>query len=527
MGRSPTGLFHGLQTLIQIALCCGRQWPCVEIEDEPEFAVRGLSYDVSRGKVPTLDTLMELVDRLALLKANHLQLYVEHTFSFAFDPDIGAGCSSLTADEIRQLDAYCLRRRVQLVPSLASFGHMGQVLSLPQYRHLAEVEANSAWSEMGWTQRMRGLTLDVRNPQSRELLEQMYDEFLPLFSAGLANVCCDETYDLGKGKNQPQTERAGIGELFLEHLTFLDGLCRKHGKRMMFWGDVIKKHPELLSRVPSGAIVLNWGYAPDADYDSTAVFSDAGLTTFACPGTSSWNRALNDINAAELNIRRYAAAGVKYGVAGLLNTDWGDEGHVNLMAGSWHPIALGAAVGWNTAGPSPEGFDRAFGRLMLGDQDGEVVAILREVAAATDLTRAWPAFCAPLTETVPEATLSPEKLSRWHDRAQEAAKTLASQPQANVGNLQDILELELACRLNVLLAERFEISRRLAEADGMPGEALGGRLLQFADACERIIPPYEAAWLTRNKPSCLHEVTAVFRRVADEARAVAGKRSDT
>ncbi len=527
VGRSPTGLFCALQTLRQIALGFGRRWPCLEIEDAPDFAVRGLSYDVSRGKVPRLETLKELADRLASLKINHLQLYMEHTFAFAFDSDISSDCSPLRAEEIRELDAYCGGRRIELVPSLASFGHMGRVLSLPQYRHLAEVEAAKSWSEMTWMDRMRGLTIDARNPQSRELLEKMYDELLPLFSSGLVNVCCDETYDLGKGKNRRWAEQVGVGELYLEHLGFLERLCRKHGKRLMFWGDIIRKHPNLLSRIPKDAIVLNWDYATDTDYDSTALFCDAGLTTFVCPSTWSWNRVVADVNAAEINIRGHAAAGRRHGAAGLLNTEWGDEGHFNLLAGSWHPIALGAALAWNCGGPAPAVFDRAASRLILEDDRDEIVPLLRQVAAASDLKRSWPAFCQPLAENIPEDVLSAEKLTRWRVLSADAAKALSRHPRAADPDAFDIGELMLSFRLSALLAERFEVSRQLAALSNVPDALLVERLRRFADACEQVVPEYEAVWLARNKPSCLHEITAVFRRLIGEARALAGKQRKT
>jgi len=522
VGRSAAGLFYALQTLQQLLRGHGRRWPGLEIDDAPDFAIRGLSYDVSRGKVPTLDTLKQLADRLASLKINHLQLYVEHTFAFAFDPDIASGCSPLTAAEIRELDAYCSERRIELVPSLASFGHMGRVLSLPQYRHLAEVAPDKAWEEMSWTERMHGFTIDVTNPQSRELLEKMYDELLPLFSSRLMNVCCDETYDLGQGRNRRRAEEAGVGALYLEHLEFLRQLCRKHNKRLMFWGDILKRHPDLIDQIPRDAIVLNWGYAPDADYDSTAVFTNAGLSTIVCPGTAGWNHVVNDLNAAELNIRRYAAAGKKHGAVGLLNTDWGDEGHVNLLAGAWHPIALGAAMSWNTNAPSPDVFDRAFASLFLGDSSGELVAALRSVAAATDLRRNWPEFCKPLTETVPRDVLSDEDLVKWRSVSASTAEQLAGYRAGDDADSRDISELTVACRLAALLGERFEISRELAACAGIPNPALARRLTRFADSCDRIVPEYETVWLARNRRSCLHEVTRVFRRHADAARRLAG-----
>ncbi len=32
---------------------------------------------------------------------------------------------------------------------------------------------------------------------------------------------------------------------------------------------------------------------------------------------------------------------------GVLNTDWGDCGHVNFISGSYHGMILGASLSWN------------------------------------------------------------------------------------------------------------------------------------------------------------------------------------
>ncbi|MCP4592235.1 MAG: family 20 glycosylhydrolase [bacterium] len=521
-GASSMGVYYGLVTLHQWLRACGREWPAVEVGDAPDYAVRGLSYDVSRGRVPTLKTLKELADRLAFFKINHLQLYLEHTFAFGFSRNIGRGCSPLSATDIREFDAYCAERGIALVPALASFGHMGHVLSLPEYRHLAEIETTRSWEEMAWGERMRGLTLDVANAESRMLLESMYAELLPLFSAPFANVCCDETYDLGKGKNAARAEAVGAGRLYVEHVRWLCELCRRHGKQPMYWGDVIKQHPELIEEIPADAIVLNWGYSADTDYESTARFCEAGRTTYVCPGTNAWNRILNDINEAELNIRRYARAGVEYGAAGLLNTDWGDEGHFNVMAGSWHPVVLGASMAWNTAAPEAEDFDRAFGRLMLGDDSGESVNVLRRVVAASNLVRSWPTFCAPLRETVSATEWPDARLEEW-TRASRAGEEYFSRREGIPPEcVQDWEELEIACRMNVLVAERIRLAGELVRAEAGASSALADRLGAFAEACTKIAPEYARVWLGRHRRSNLDEILAVFTRLAEEARHAAG-----
>ena len=54
----------------------------VKIVDWPDYPNRGIMFDITRDRVPTMATLYELVDFWASLKLNQLQLYTEHTFAF-------------------------------------------------------------------------------------------------------------------------------------------------------------------------------------------------------------------------------------------------------------------------------------------------------------------------------------------------------------------------------------------------------------------------------------------------------------
>jgi N-acetyl-beta-hexosaminidase len=75
-GKGPAGLFRGAATLGQLLAAQGPRVKCCTIADAPDFAHRGFLHDVTRGKVPTLETLKLIVDKLAYYKMNQLQLYV-------------------------------------------------------------------------------------------------------------------------------------------------------------------------------------------------------------------------------------------------------------------------------------------------------------------------------------------------------------------------------------------------------------------------------------------------------------------
>ncbi|HMB94629.1 MAG TPA: glycoside hydrolase family 20 zincin-like fold domain-containing protein, partial [Tepidisphaeraceae bacterium] len=82
----PAGAFYAKQTLAQLQRQFPSELPCLTIEDWPDFPTRGLMLDISRDKVPTMPTLFAIIDQLAELKINQLQLYTEHTFAYRNHP---------------------------------------------------------------------------------------------------------------------------------------------------------------------------------------------------------------------------------------------------------------------------------------------------------------------------------------------------------------------------------------------------------------------------------------------------------
>ena len=81
-GHDPAGVFYGVQTLRQLLQTQGAELPQLVIDDFPDFPARGVMHDISRGRVSTMETLYDLIDRLASWKVNQFQLYMEHTFAY-------------------------------------------------------------------------------------------------------------------------------------------------------------------------------------------------------------------------------------------------------------------------------------------------------------------------------------------------------------------------------------------------------------------------------------------------------------
>ena len=104
--HDPGGLWAAVATLRQLIREHGRRLPCLKIRDWPDFPRRGVMLDISRGRVPRLETLLELVEQLADFKINEFQLYTEHTFAYRKYVPVWRDWGALTGAEIERLDAH-------------------------------------------------------------------------------------------------------------------------------------------------------------------------------------------------------------------------------------------------------------------------------------------------------------------------------------------------------------------------------------------------------------------------------------
>ena len=527
---SDAGAYYAVQTLRDLMALRGREAPACIIGDAPDFPRRGVYHDCSRGKVPRLETLKALVERLARWKINELQLYVENVFRFKRHPTIGKGYSPFTSDDFRALQDHCRRHHVRLVGSLASFGHMEKILALPAYQHLGELAGYRDWPG--------GTTLCPTDPGAIELLADLYAEFAPLFEARDFNACCDETWELGRGRSKPEAERVGVGRVYLEFFKKVHALCAKHGKRMNAWADIVLAHPETLADVPRDVCMLNWDYHPKGTrIGRTREIREAGLAVMVCPGTNAWNSHGCRLRMGMENIARFAEEGLASGAEGLLNTDWGDGGHRNPLAVSLHNLAYGAAHAWRHGGVRDEGFTERFCRLALGEESpalADAIRILGGAHEALDLAYAnatplYTTFLGPLEEYLaPDSAggraldaVAPEALVRHVERLDALRWPTAPSRRAGTDPFlaATLEEYALASRMDALACRRTAVLKQLRAGKTPDAQ----ELRRLADATDETARDLERVWLLRNRPSRLCDILQGLTQAVSDYRRRAGR----
>lgn len=373
------GLLYGVQTLIQIIKQAGVWVTYMEIHDYPDIPDRGFYYDVTRSRIPTLDYLKKVVDKVAHYKLNQFQLYIEHSYLFENLSEVWRDDTPLTSQEIIELDAYCRERNIKLVPSIASFGHLYKVLRTKSFAHLCE-RPELCEDDFGFVDRMEHHTLDVSNPQSMQFVKKLISEYMPLFSSDKFNICGDETFDLGQGRSKELADKIGIQNMYLNFVNELCEFLVEKGKTPMFWGDIIGKFPEAIKKLPKETICLNWGYDENQDDESVRKLAEAGAVQYCCPGVRGWDQFVNQIEESYDNIRRMCAYAMKYHAKGVLNTDWGDCGHVNHPDFGVTGLIYGAAFSWNKNIPSFEEINKQISRLEFEDASEEFVSLVSGIS---------------------------------------------------------------------------------------------------------------------------------------------------
>lgn len=526
------GAYYGVQTLRELLRVHGAELPCGTIEDSPDFERRGVYYDCSRGKVPKPETVKRLIAFLARFKINELQLYVENVFTFRKHPAIGRGFDPFSPEDLLEIQEEARRHHVRFVPSLTSFGHFERILALPAYRGLGELPGHRGLPG--------GTTLCPGDPGSIRLVADLYDEFLPLFDALDFNACCDETWELGRGRSKARAERVGLGRVYLEHLLRLHKLCVRHGKRMNIWADILLQHPETLEELPRDLVLLNWDYEPNGRrIPQTRRIADSGLAFMVCSGTHSWRSHGTRLRKSMDNVRIFAAEGRKRGAEGFLQTDWGDHGHRNPLGASLHGFAHGAAHAWNGRAVDDASFTRGFADAVFGASGAPVAEAIRtlgenEARAGLSLfgsfgvrfggrggifrgiPRVSPVWAQPAAASVPWDRADEAGCRTVMKESDRALALLAGARSADPLLAAALVDLAAAAKMDRAAAARILAARSIA-AGRRPDRAERARLTRNLREARDLL---ERSWLAGHRPSRLRDNLRLFAHLVDESLAL-------
>ena len=367
--RDEAGLRYARDTVSQLAEHRDAA-RCGAIEDWPSFTDRAYMLDVSRDRVPTMETLEWLIGVLGRLRFTELQLYTEHTFAWVDHPDVWRHASPLTPEELGRLADCCRAAGMQLVPCLNGFGHMERFLRHDRYRDRAECPDGAP--PMFGPGTVPPSTL-APTPDNARFALDLFREVLRALPSRRVHIGGDEPFELGEGRSAAEVAARGRTAVYADHLSRLISPLVEDGHDVLFWGDVLVRSPAHVAGLPAGSTAAAWWYqapVPDPPPIShvlgpeladrlglpedalagfvahTRAFADTGFPFWVAPGTSTWNSLVGRWPNARGNVDDAVAVGLDRGAGGLLLTDWGDNGHHQPLSCSLPPLVHTAGAAW-------------------------------------------------------------------------------------------------------------------------------------------------------------------------------------
>jgi hexosaminidase len=292
-GRSPAGVFYGLQTFRQLlppaiyrrALVTDVAWEarCAEVADGPRFGWRGLHLDVARHFMPK-EMVLKQLDLLAMHKLNvfhwhltddqgwriEIKRYPKLTEKGAWRTDTMLGPPTrdpakrrftgkphggfYTQDDVREVVRYAADRFITVVPEIEMPGHArAAIASYPEYGNdPGDVDVGTWWGIYD-----KGAVFGV-NDRVFGFLEGILEEVLALFPSRFIHVGGDEVRKNEWRENAAaQAKMKALGlrdedELQSWFVRHFDDWLSARGRRLVGWDEILE------GGLAPGATVMSW-----------------------------------------------------------------------------------------------------------------------------------------------------------------------------------------------------------------------------------------------------------------------------
>jgi hypothetical protein len=377
------GRWYGAMTLCQLIGEDGSV-PCVDIEDAPDFRIRAVSDDISRGQVSTLDHFKRIIRFCSEYKINTYFLYIEDLFQFRTNRRIGVGRGGLTVEEIKELSIYARSHHVDLAPLFESLGHQDRMVTMPEYAEFREGEGSFSFTPA--------------DPRTLRLMEDFYRELADAFSSAILFAGLDETTDIGSGRSKEALEKHGHAKIYADYYNGLNRIAKKLGKQLWIYATLSIDYPESLELMDKDIVMVNYTFsAPDSGdawwdnlYTYLPLLIEKGFTEVVSPSIINWKRMYPDYTWAYEHSAALNKIGFDNGCVGSMTASWADDGGENFREYNWYGYALQAELSWNAGTPvKQEAFAPRFGDSYFGpglSHLGTALMHLGQVEAETDGT---------------------------------------------------------------------------------------------------------------------------------------------
>jgi len=289
----------------------------------------GVMVDCSRNAVMNVRAVKRLVDLLGLMGYDTLMLYTEDTYEVNNRPFFGYKRGRYSKEEIKEIDAYCISKGIELIPCIQTLAHLNCMFK--------------------WSNACRGMKdcddiLLIGEEKTYQLIRDMFSTVSECFSSKRIHIGMDEAYRVGLGEYLKKHGYEERFDVINRHLHKVCEIAEEYGYLPMIWSDMFCKlamgvdnylginHVEEIKNkaaLPENVSLVYWNYYRkdyeiyannlqiNQNFDREVIFAGGAWTW---KGFVPYNRF-----SIETTIPAMKACKDK-GVDNILITMWGDDG---------------------------------------------------------------------------------------------------------------------------------------------------------------------------------------------------------
>jgi hexosaminidase len=503
IAESDKGKFYGIMTLLQMLQKEGRSVtvPAAAIHDFPAQKIRGITDDISRGQISTVDNFKKIIRFCARYKMNVYSPYIEDVFLFKNHQVLGKDRGAMTAAEWKELDAYAKKHFVEMIPIFETLGHWENILIRPEYVKYGEFPGAH--------------TVNVSDEKVYALLDEMIGEIASAFSSPYFNIAADESWDVGLGVNKERVAKSDLATVHAEHYKRVFDIVKKYGKKPMMYGDIILDHPEILKKIPNDVVMVDWHYGPAFEYPSPEIFKNAGFPYVVSPAVWNFSGPFPNYINTFLNVYYLNLDGYNNGSLGILCSNWNDFGGEALRELNYYGFAWTAECAWNPLKAENARFDRKFFNSYFDVEQDEMRAIYTILSSPANQFHWYELWRHPMLPNRDDMIW--EKRLPLMQRMQSINSTMplvlsliAEMKKEVTKNADQLQYLEFIARLNLWFAMKVEAQERIklllrdsVRTQQSIAAEIAVRSTSVIEALSNVKTEFERIWNLTNKPQGL------------------------
>lgn len=511
IAESVRGRFYGIVTLIQLITKVRNSLhvPTASIHDWPSLHFRGISDDISRGQISTIENFKKIIRFLSNHKLNVYSPYIEDVFAFKSHPLIGNGRGALTASEVRELDEYAKQYHVEMIPTFETLGHWENIFTIPEYAKYAEFPGAHS--------------LNVSNESIYPLLDQMIGELAQAFSSPYFNIAADESWDVGLGASKKRVQESDIASVHADHYKRLFAILKKYKKRPLMYGDILLNEPSILTKIPKDVIIVDWHYYVTDKYNSPAIFKKAGFPLIVSPAVWNFTGPFPNYLNSFVNIQRLVKEGYENNTLGVLTSNWNDYGGEAFRELNYYGYAWTAECAWSAGSTDHSSFSETFfncffGNVKAGKAGQTIYAVLSSPYNQFIWDELWRHPMLPPYETNMKLLWRVQSIESSMPLLRKQIEELKSQAVRNKDHIQ---YLEFVIDLSTWFAKKIKSGEEVKRMLNMLTEKSGkektveriSELLQDTKKdLQKLRGEFKNLWLTTNREAGLSLLLARYDR---------------